>query len=366
MRSVANRLRVIQERNGSNMPTVSYTRGTDLSGSLEGSGYRWHWEYDDENRLVALYFFDNIDSTMEQPLAVEDWHSVFVYDGMGRLRQRVDHVAVYDEDLEMFVWEGAGFACYVYDGWRVIQERNSVSTPVVSYTRGTDLSGSLEGAGGIGGLLARSHGYSSGNWSTHNFYHADGNGNVTYLVNSSQGLAASYRYDPYGRTISSSGSLASANGYRFSSKEHFDRGIQSGWMPLYYYGYRWYAPIMQRWVNRDPIGERGGLNLYVMANNSPLNFSDYFGLKPEPGCAKACYAQYGACLTFGVSLGAACNFGLTGGCAVSCAGSGPIYSVCLFLCNSARIFGCGVISQLISRTCGRIKDDCLASCPDCN
>ncbi len=100
---------------------------------------------------------------------------------------------------------------------RVIQER--AGNPTVSYTRGSDLSGSLEGAGGIGGLLARSHGYASGTWSTHNYYHADGNGNITYLVNSSQTLAASYRYDPYGNLISQSGGLASANVYRFSSKE---------------------------------------------------------------------------------------------------------------------------------------------------
>jgi hypothetical protein len=45
---------------------------------------------------------------------------------------------------------------------RMIQERNASNVPTVSYTRGTDLSGSLEGAGGIGGLLARSSGYSSG------------------------------------------------------------------------------------------------------------------------------------------------------------------------------------------------------------
>jgi len=62
---------------------------------------------------------------------------------------------------------------------RVIQERDGSNTPAVSYTRGNDLSGNMEGTGGIGGLLDRSHGYSSGNWSTHNFYHADGNGNVT-------------------------------------------------------------------------------------------------------------------------------------------------------------------------------------------
>ena len=76
--------------------------------------------------------------------------------------------------------------------------------PLVTYARGLDLSGTRAGAGGMGGLLARSHGYSSGTWSSHNFYHADGNGNVTALVNSSGALQASYKYDPYGRWQQSS------------------------------------------------------------------------------------------------------------------------------------------------------------------
>jgi RHS repeat-associated protein len=161
----------------------------------------------------------------------------------------------------------------------VIQERNSNNVPVVSYTRGKDLSGSLEGAGGIGGLLARSHDYSSGNWSTHNFYHADGNGNITYLVNSSQTLAASYRYDPYGNLLSSSGSMAGTNTYRFSSKEWVQIDPWTQAIPgLYYYGYRFYAPSLQRWPNRDPIEELGGYNLYGFVGNDPVNYSDPEGL----------------------------------------------------------------------------------------
>jgi RHS repeat-associated protein len=149
------------------------------------------------------------------------------------------------------------------------------------------------GKGGIGGLLARSHGYSGGNWSTHNFYHADGNGNITYLVKSSQGLFASYRYDPYGNTISSSGN--SANVYRFSSKElHVNSG-------LYYYGYRWYHPNLQRWPNRDPLGEsgfetlKGGLfhspgdvfNSYISFSNDPMGKIDPEGLQDIPSTPKS-------------------------------------------------------------------------------
>ena len=48
-------------------------------------------------------------------------------------------------------WQTNSETRYLYDGWRVIQERDGSNTPLVSYTRGTDLSGSLEGAGGIGG-----------------------------------------------------------------------------------------------------------------------------------------------------------------------------------------------------------------------
>jgi hypothetical protein len=53
----------------------------------------------------------------------------------------------------------------------------------------------------------RSHGYSSGNWSTHNAYHSDANGNVTALISSAGVLQASYKYNPYGGLISSSGTL---------------------------------------------------------------------------------------------------------------------------------------------------------------
>jgi RHS repeat-associated protein len=169
---------------------------------------------------------------------------------------------------------------YVHDGMLIIQERNSSNVPLVSYTRGTDLSGTFEGAGGIGGLLARSHGYSSGSWTNHNFYHADGNGNVTAMVGGNQSLVASYRYDPYGRTTYSSGTLASANVYRFSSKPiHANSG-------LYYYGYRFYWPELQRWMSRDPLGELGSRNLYGFYRNSPLQHVDPYGLVVDdpPDC----------------------------------------------------------------------------------
>jgi len=220
--------------------------------------------YDDENRLTTIQY-------------APYWYSEFVYDGLGRLRKRTDYAT--------YAHTYVGSTSYSYDGMRVIQERNQSNTPTVSYTRGTDLSGSLEGAGGIGGLLARSDGYSAGNWTTNNYYHADGNGNITYLVNSSQTLAAKYRYDPYGNTISLSGSLAGVNTYRFSSKEmHVNSST-------YYYGYRWYDPYSQRWLNRDPMRENGGINLFGFVGNNPVNEIDPFGLSSLPASFWAAMAS---------------------------------------------------------------------------
>jgi RHS repeat-associated protein len=87
-------------------------------------------------------------------------------------------------------------------------------------------------------------------------------------------LAGSYRYDPFGRLIGTPTGLAARNTQRFSSKEwHNPSGF-------YYFGYRFYDPATQRWLNRDPMAEEGGVNLYGFNYNSPLNWIDTDGLEP--------------------------------------------------------------------------------------
>jgi RHS repeat-associated protein len=79
-------------------------------------------------------------------------------------------------------------------------------------------------------------------------------------------------YDPFGDTLRSTGSRASANPWRFSTK-YTDQ--ESGWL---YYGYRYYAPRLGRWVSRDPIGEWGGPAIYIGLNNNGLVYVDAAGL----------------------------------------------------------------------------------------
>ena len=104
---------------------------------------------------------------------------------------------------------------FTYDGWNVIQEQITTdgSTSTVQYVWGLDLSGSLQGAGGIGGLLLRQAD------SEMFLYLYDANGNIGQLVDAADGtLAAHYEYDPFGKTLVADGPEAQKNAFRFSTK----------------------------------------------------------------------------------------------------------------------------------------------------
>ncbi len=267
-----------------NATTRTHDRRGNLISNVQ-SGETLLYSWDDENQLTSVRV-DPASSPAFQP-----WRIDFVYDGLRRLRRTLQ-----------FTWNGSAWTSqgevrYLYDGMLIVQERNSSNTPQVHYSRGLDLSGTIHGAGGIGGLLMRSHGYSAGNWSSHNAYHSDANGNVTALVNSSGVLQASYKYNPYGGLISSSGTLATANTMRFSSKPAiFSSGGAWG---FYYYGYRFYDPVNQRWLNRDPLGEAGGFALYGFIRNNPVSAVDPLGLTWFDGIAQGLVG-----VAAGVAIGA--------------------------------------------------------------
>jgi RHS repeat-associated protein len=230
---------------GTNSVTVTLqtTNGYiyDLNGNLLTDGTR-AFAYDDENELISVW-------------QTNVWRNDFVYDG--KLRRRIEK----DFTWTNSAWSQTNEIHFIYDGNLVIQERNPNNQPVVAYTRGNDLSGTLQGAGGIGGLLARSQDSlpPTRYYSAHAYYHADGNGNITMLINASQELAAKYLYDAFGNTVAQSGYLAAANTYRFSSKEW---NANSG---LYYYQYRFYDPNLQRWLNRDPLDEPAFETLHLVS-----------------------------------------------------------------------------------------------------
>jgi RHS repeat-associated protein len=206
---------------------------------------------------------------------------------------------------------------FVYDGWLLLLELDGLGDPngppVRKYTWGLDLAGlngnvasgapagrlgdagygapALQAAGGIGGLIAMSdpNDPNDPNDAFGEFVFCyDGNGNVGQLIDWSHdpndpngAIVAKYEYDAYGNITTQSGSYADTNPFRFSTK-YFD--IETG---LSDYGHRYYSPGMGRWLNRDPIAELGGANLYGYVGNDPVNRFDPRGLAAAGGdCPK--------------------------------------------------------------------------------
>ena len=106
----------------------------------------------------------------------------------------------------------------------------------------------------------------NGTWYT---YGHDLTKNVMELYKADGTIATAYDYTPYG-TVTASGIDQPIQW----SSEHYDPELA-----LVYYNYRHYNPADGRWINRDPIAEEGGRNLYAFVENAIYAFLDVLGLQ---------------------------------------------------------------------------------------
>ncbi len=245
------------------------------------------YQYNALNQLLeeadpVKAFVSDADGNMTQGYTPDGYTMTASYDAENRLTQTeftdtasVIHRARYSYGADNLLRKKQVYANstlvtesrYVLDGFNVLQERDSNNAVLREYTWG------LNRGGGIGGLLNLRQG--GQNYS----YLYDGKGNVDGLIDDAETLVAGYVYSAFGRLLTKTGSLDQP--FRFSTKA-FDE--QTG---LAYYGYRFYSPGVGRWINRDPIGEAGGINLYGFVRNSPVDTVDLYGLEPNQTCVDA-------------------------------------------------------------------------------
>lgn len=158
------------------LPKTAEVFGYDLDGNLTNDG-RWTYTWDAENRLVQQ------ESLSSAPTASK-FRLEFGYDSKGRRIQKL----VSTNNGSAYVAQYTNR--FVYDGWNLIGILNPQSSILQSFTWGLDLSGSLQGAGGVGGLLIfRDQSTLSSQPST-NFLAYDGNGNVAAFVSATNGAVA--------------------------------------------------------------------------------------------------------------------------------------------------------------------------------
>jgi RHS repeat-associated protein len=236
----------------------------DADGNLTDDA-RWHYTWNAENRLIAME---------TQPAAVL----------VGNPRQRLEFA--YDRQgrrvaKTVSAWAGSQWSVvsdlrFIYDGWNLLAEFTLSSQPSTqdlarTYAWGIDVSGSLQGAGGVGGLLGVSEIYNFGISHSH-FPTYDANGNISEYLDQTGNVSTHLEYGPFGETLRATGTFPSIASFRFSTK-YTDTETD-----LFYYGLRYYSPFTGRWPVRDPIGEEGGVNLYNFIANNPANGSDVLGL----------------------------------------------------------------------------------------
>jgi len=168
----------------------------DFDGNLsQDVGFDYTW--DGENRLKT--------ATPRNP-DNGDEKVAFVYDYMGRRVEKT--YKIYSGGWQV----QSGYPVrFVYDGWNPVLVLNGSNETVRKYTWGLDLSQSIHGAGGIGGLLAavETKGTITPNDDEHYWFLYDANGNVGQVLDATDTnnitIGAYYEYDPYGNLINNGG-----------------------------------------------------------------------------------------------------------------------------------------------------------------
>ena len=221
----------------SNQPTY------DADGNMLTTGDGWLYTWNGENRLIRA---ENSDTLVEM-----------AYDYMGRrIEKKVSSKGV----LSFYSWSLEKHYKFAYDGYKLIAIYDAANNNALLMTftwqpesAGLDVPVSMTCDGNT------------------YYYVTDGNKNVTGLLDQAGTRVAEYVYGPFGQLLSAEGELADVNPFRFSSEYADD---ETG---LVYYNYRYYSPQLGRWTKRDPIEEKGGVNLYNMCNNSTITNMDLLG-----------------------------------------------------------------------------------------
>ncbi len=239
----------------------------DADGNMTADERGWRYVWNGENRMICA--------------SNDEIIVTYAYDHRGRMvRKNISHGDTETRRIE-----------YLWDDWNIIRETlntNHYSLTTV-YVWGLDLDGTLQGAGGVGGLLAVvRHNSSTPNSSTHQLYFPtyDANGNISEYASESGEIVAHYDYSPFGEPLIATGQLAPSFTHQFSAKPYC---AVTGFSE---YQMRKYNPVIGRWMSRDRCDDLISIEhtdlsaslLYNYVNNSPLYKIDHLGLHTNADC----------------------------------------------------------------------------------
>jgi len=234
------------------LPQTAESFTFDADGNQTASGL-WTNTFNAENRLIQVESRSGVPD--DQKVRID-----YVYDHQGRMTTRTLRSG----------YAGGAYATtnvttYVWDGFNILAEITDAGETNLNLW-GLDLSGSLQGAGGVGGLIAVSTEDGETFLPTY-----DGNGNICQYIAEDGTVVADREYSPFGVTIALTGEKKDDFTHWWSTKPlDPDTGLSI-------YEFRAYSAELGRWLCRDLTGEEGGPNLYGYVLNSPIILVDDLG-----------------------------------------------------------------------------------------
>jgi RHS repeat-associated protein len=218
--STPNNVNEITSQSGGVNRTLTY----DLNGNITSDGGTRTFEWDAANRLVAINY------------SGQTTRSEFSYDGLNRVAKIVEKTGTTINSTRKFVWNGQE-KCEFRDANDAVTLR--------TYAQGQH------------------------NGTTAYFFTRDHLGSVREMFTGGGTVVARYEYDPYGRSTTIVGTT--------TTDFNFTGLYRHGRSNLDFATYRAYDPELGRWLNRDPIAEEGGLNLYAYVSGNAANAVDSSG-----------------------------------------------------------------------------------------
>ena len=207
-----------------NGASFGYDANGNLTSKTDASG-SWTYSWDYENRLKQV--------SLSGGLTVN-----YSYDALGRRIQRLSTTS--------------GTTKFVYDGADVLRDLDGNGNTVADYLNGPGIDNKLRQTAGT----------------TAAYFATDHLGTTRALTDEGGSVSTTLDYDSFGNVIGGSASTR----YTYTGREaDSDTGLM-------YYRARWYDSHVGRFLLEDPIGLRGGLNLFTYVHNAPIKKIDPMGL----------------------------------------------------------------------------------------
>jgi len=232
----------------------------DSSGTLntddsDVTQYGW----DSRNQLTEAVHRDLFGGTI-------DWKADYQYDAMNH---RV--ASLYDDNgdgvtdrVERYVWDGDRIVLDFVDsdGDNNSLNNGTESAPLTLATR------YLWGPS-VDQLLAQET-IDDGGVEDVSYIVRDNLGSTRSLVDSDGDIVSTFSYDTYGNVSVVTGTLTDTR-FLYTCQEYDAR------LGLYYYNARWYDSSIGKFISEDPIGYKGGIDLYEYVGNNPVDKADPTG-----------------------------------------------------------------------------------------